>query len=64
MYLNTNTKYSICISNTYLYFKLQIHPKSVYTKLQADSNVLAFPEADRGNCLPDLLALRRFPASQ
>ena len=33
-------------------------------KLQADSNILASPEAGRGNCLPYVLGLRRFPASQ
>ena len=33
-------------------------------KLQADSNILASPEAGRGNCLPYVLQLRRFPASQ
>ena len=27
-------------------------------KLQADSNILASPEADRGNCLPYVLALQ------
>ena len=33
-------------------------------KLQADSNILASPEAGRGNCLPYVLAFCRFPASQ
>ena len=33
-------------------------------KLQADSNILVPPEAGRGNCLPYVLAPRRFPASQ
>ena len=33
-------------------------------KLQADSNILASPEAGRGNCLPYVLAPPSFPASQ
>ena len=33
-------------------------------KLQADSKILASPEEDRGNCSADVLAPRRFPASQ
>ena len=33
-------------------------------KLQADNNILASPEADRGNCLPYVLAPPSFPASQ
>ena len=34
------------------------------TKLLADSNIFASPEAGRGNCLPYVQRLRRFPASQ
>ena len=33
-------------------------------KFQADSNILASREPGRGNCLPNVLRLRRFPASQ
>ena len=33
-------------------------------KLQADSNILASPEAGRGNCLLYVLAPRRFPSNQ
>ena len=33
-------------------------------RLQADSNILASPEAGLGNCLPSVFRLRRFPASQ
>ena len=33
-------------------------------KLQADSNILASAEAGRGNCLPYVLVLRHFHASQ
>ena len=33
-------------------------------KLLADSNILTSPEAGRGNCLPYVQRLRRFPASQ
>ena len=33
-------------------------------KLQAHSNILAAPEAGRGNCLPYVLVSRRFPAIQ
>ena len=36
----------------------------LYQKFQLDSNILASPEVDRGNCLPYALVLRRFPASQ
>ena len=37
---------------------------SISTKLLAESNMLASPEAGRGNCLPYVYRLRRFPASQ
>ena len=33
-------------------------------KLQAKSYIFASPEAGQGNCLPYVLVLRRFPASQ
>ena len=36
----------------------------IFSKLLADSNILASPEAGRGNCLPYVLRLRRFPASK
>ena len=37
---------------------------NISTKLLADSNILASPEAGRSNCLPYVQRLRRFPASQ
>ena len=36
----------------------------ISTKLLAGSNILTSPEAGRNNCLPYVLRLRRFPASQ
>ena len=40
--------------------------KSKLKKFQPDSNILTYPEAGRGNCLPyvPVLALRRFHAGQ
>ena len=37
---------------------LKIVERYISIKLQADSNILASPEADRGNCLPYVLAPR------
>ena len=36
----------------------------ISNKLLADSNILASPEAGRGNCLSYVYRLRRFPTSQ
>ena len=45
---------------SHIFIKLKKQNK----KLQANSNILASPKADRGDCLPYVYRLRRFPASQ
>ena len=45
-------------------WKAVLNKSHKFIKLQADSNILASPEAGGKNCLPYVLAPRRFPASQ
>ena len=51
-------------SPAWWFWQAVLNYSHISIKLQADSNILASPEAGRGNCLPYILALRRFPASQ
>ena len=51
-------------SPVWWFWQVVLNYSRISIKFQANSNILEFPEAGRGNCLPYVLAPPSFPASQ